>query len=54
VDESGDGFAGSGGSGSLVRGRGRGEAVRGQINGWGTNWMATNAAFAGDTPGRPR
>ncbi len=23
----------------------RGEAVRGQINGWGTNWMATNAAF---------
>jgi hypothetical protein len=27
----------------------RGEAVRGQINGWGTNWMATNAAFTGDT-----
>ena len=27
----------------------RGEAVRGQINGWGTNWMATNAAFVGDT-----
>ena len=27
----------------------RGEAVRGRINGWGTNWMATNAAFVGDT-----
>ena len=27
----------------------RGEAVRGQINGWGTNWMATNSAFTGDT-----
>ncbi len=27
----------------------RGEAMRGRINGWGTNWMATNAAFVGDT-----
>ena len=26
-----------------------GEAVRGAINGWGTNWMATNAVFSGDT-----
>ncbi|HRT06715.1 MAG TPA: hypothetical protein P5204_13555, partial [Kiritimatiellia bacterium] len=26
----------------------RGEAVRGRINGWGTNWMATNT-FVGDT-----
>lgn len=27
----------------------RAEGVRGQINGWGTNWMATNVAFNGDT-----
>ena len=27
----------------------RGEALRGRINGWGTNWMATNSAFIGDT-----
>ena len=27
----------------------RAEGVRGAINGWGTNWMATNTAFTGDT-----
>ncbi len=32
----------------LVTGAARGESVRGDINAWGTNWMATNAAFAGD------
>ena len=27
----------------------QGESVRGDLNGWGTSWMATNLAFAGDT-----
>ncbi len=34
-------FCGAGGA--------KGEALRGRINGWGTNWMATNAAFIADT-----
>ena len=27
----------------------RGESVRGDVNSWGTTWMATNLAFTGDT-----